>query len=61
MGDETETYNPTPKELWVMPRMGISSPTSGGALARGELNTPSQNVDRSDEPDESADPTVQGR
>jgi len=58
---EAETYNATPKEWWVMPRVGVSTLTSDGALAHGELNGPGKNVDGSDEPDESANPTVHGR
>lgn len=43
-----------------MPRVGVSTLTGDGAPAHGELNGPSQNVDGSDKPDESANPTVHG-
>ena len=58
---EAETYDATPKEWWVVPRVGVSTLASDGALAHGELNGPSQNVDGSDKPDESANPTMHGR
>ena len=58
---EGETYNATPKEWWVMPRVCISTLTSDWTLAHGELNGPSQNVDGGDKPYKSADPTMHGR
>ena len=56
--DKTQTYNPTPDEWWIKPRVDICGPAGDWVLGRGKLNTPTHNVDNGDEIYESANPTV---